>query len=597
VVTDKRLRRWLPLVVLAVGVSLPVVSGSGFDLNRYQLFCFYVMLAIGLNFAFGYGGQLVLGQPVVFAAAAYTAGLLSSKLNWEIWQTFIPGILAAIATGLLLALPSVRIRGWYLGIISFFAIAVMPDVISAFAPLTGGDSGLSGINPMRVGRFALPGWLVYELVLLTTAMVWLAQRNLVQSGWGVIVRTMRDHPVAASASGVNLQVTRAWVYLLNAIACGLVGVEFAHSQLYLSPTQFEFNVILLLIGGMFLGGAGTLWGPVLGTAIFQGISFWVGPFSILNHLFLGVGVLVTALAFKGGILETLQRLLQRLPGRQPAEGHVRESDVQLESASATPLERVAGSGIAVSVKGITKSFGGNQALRGVDLDLCGGRLLALIGPNGSGKTTLLNVVSGFIRSDKGSISFNGRTVARQTPAAAAHIGFGRTFQVPRLVDELTVLQNIELGLLGLDRQRVLGSLFRLPSVGRLARLREARARETCRFLGLPATVPDSLAGALPLGVKRIVEIGRVVAAGATVVCLDEPAAGLNELERRRLKDVLRALVASGRAVLLVEHNTKFVLEVCDEIVLLKDGAIVGRGTPGKDQMDPALYEYVTAYTV
>src|SRR5207245_1833141 len=86
---------------------------------------FVATLAIGLNFAFGYGGQLVLGQPVVFAAAAYTAGLLSSKLSWEIWQTFLPGILAAVATGLLLALPSVRIRGWYLGIISFFAIAVM----------------------------------------------------------------------------------------------------------------------------------------------------------------------------------------------------------------------------------------------------------------------------------------------------------------------------------------------------------------------------------------------------------------------------------------------------------------------------------------
>jgi branched-chain amino acid transport system permease protein len=250
------------------------------------------------------------------------------------------------------------------------------------------------------------------------------------------------------------------------------------------------------------------------------------------------------------------------------------------------------------VTAVSKAFGGNVALRDVSLELNGGELLALIGPNGSGKTTLLNLVNGFVRADSGSITLNGVTFSHQPPHRTARLGLGRTFQVPRLVDELSVARNVQLGLLGADRQRVLGAFFSWPRTRRRDREGLERAREVCRFLGLPANVIDARAGSLPLGLKRIVEIGRAVVARSPVICLDEPAAGLNESERVRLQEVLRALVESGRAVLLVEHNTRFVLDVCDRIVLLRDGVVVGRGTgAGGREMEPALHEYVAAYAV
>jgi branched-chain amino acid transport system permease protein len=587
--------RILPFAVLAAGLCLPLVLSTGFELARYQLFLLYVIVAIGLNFAFGYAGELALGQPVLVAIAAYTAGLLSARLGWSFGQAIVPAVAAAVVASVVLALPSLRVRGWYYAVISFFAIAVLPDVLEAFAPVTGGDSGLTGIAPMALGTTILPSWAVYEVILVTAAVAWLAVRNLVVSDWGMVIRTMRDHPLAAASSGVNLHVTRAWVAVLLAIPCGLAGVEYAHSQLYLTPSNFAFDMILLLIGGVFLGGRGTLWGPVLGIAVFQGISFWVGPFSGLNQLFLGAGVLIAALFFRGGIVATGRRWRARLAGRR----RHRATDDEVELAARPRLELEAPSGTAaLSVRGVSRSFGGVVALEDVDVELRAGRVLALIGPNGSGKTTLLNLVSGFVAPDAGSVVLNGTDVSGLSANRIARLGLGRTFQVPRLVDELTVVQNVQLGLVGRDRQRVLSGLLRLPwQVGRERRGRE-RARHVCRLLGFSDGLMEAPAGTLPLGLKRLAEIGRAVVAGTPLVCLDEPAAGLNAPERRRLAEVLRALARTGRAVLLIEHDTRFVLDVCDELVLLKEGRVAGRGRGGeRRELEPELQEYVAAYTV
>jgi branched-chain amino acid transport system permease protein len=589
----------VPWVLLVIGISMPGLLSTTFELTRIQLLLSYITIALALNFAFGFAGELSLSQPVLVAVSAYTAGLLSAKWNWDFWQTAVPGVLAAIVTSVLIALPSLRVRGWYFAIISFFAIVVMPDVINAFAPVTGGDTGLSGINPIRIGTYILEPWIVYELVVATTAVTWIGVRNLVSSGWGGIIRAMRDHPVAARATGVNLNVTRAWVHALLGVPCGLVGVEYAHTQLFLSPSNFAFSMILVLIGGVFLGGAGTIWGPVLGVAVFEGISLWIGPFNKLNQLFLGAGVLIAALGFKGGIVATAERIHDRVRRRRgkPVRGSAGEDDVRFQRAN-VKLQPIEASGVGLGVVNVSKAFGGNQALWDVSLEVKGGRLLALIGPNGSGKTTLINLVNGFVQADSGSISLNGTKYRHIPPAQAARLGLGRTFQVPRLVDELTVAENIRLGLLGLRPQRVVSALIGWPGRRRTDRADLEHAREVCRFLGLPEEVIDTKGGELPLGLKRIVEIGRAVVAGARVICLDEPAAGLNETERKRLTEVLRALVEGGRAVLLVEHNTRFVLDVCDEIALLRDGVVVGHGTGARGrEMDAPLREYVAAYDV
>jgi ABC-type branched-subunit amino acid transport system ATPase component len=425
------------------------------------------------------------------------------------------------------------------------------------------------------------------MILALTALFWFASRNLIASGWGTAVLSYRDHPYASVANGVNPMRVRAALYVLSGIPCGVAGALFANSQQFISASNFGTQTVLLFLGSVLLGGRGTNWGPVFGVTIFAGISLWLGPFSLYNPLILAVGVLVAALTFKGGIIGALERAWRRY-GRSRGVG-VRLLDTDLDSkTSIAPIENRP----HVEIRGVTKHFAGNYALRDVGLSVPGGSVVTVVGPNGSGKTTLLNCVSGFVKPDSGEVTLDGRNLVGLKNHRRAHIGLARTFQVPRLVEELTVRENAELGVWGLNPQSVGGAIFRTPAFRRRQRVAAERAIAACRELGLGERATQVRVEELPLAVKRLVEIARALAASASVICLDEPVAGLNEAEQERVANVLRDVAASGRAVLLIEHNLPFVLNVSDQLVLLRDGQVVDHGVPVdvKDRTRP-LGEY------
>lgn len=243
-------------------------------------------------------------------------------------------------------------------------------------------------------------------------------------------------------------------------------------------------------------------------------------------------------------------------------------------------------------------FGAAEALKPLDLALHRGERLVLVGANGSGKTTLLNVLSGFYTPQAGAVTVNGADCTSLPPVRIARAGLGRTFQVPKLVDDLTVGENIQLGIIGIQPQRALAAVLRLPGFRARMRAQQAAAAEIARGLGFSDDVIASRAGTLSLGLKRIVEIGRAIAGDARVICLDEPAAGLNDDERERLATVCRTLAGSGRAVLLIEHHLRFVLEVSDRVVLLEEGTVAGEGRPDQPgEFGPALTRYFGTYLV
>jgi ABC-type branched-subunit amino acid transport system ATPase component len=216
----------------------------------------------------------------------------------------------------------------------------------------------------------------------------------------------------------------------------------------------------------------------------------------------------------------------------------------------------------------------------VDFELAPGKLCGLVGPNGSGKSTFLNAISGFYPVDAGEIEIGGIDVAGWTVHRIARTGVGRTFQVPQLVDELTALENIEMGIVGSEPRALIGSLFYTPAVARLASERREKALAALAMVGLP---PDSVGKPvekLPLGLKRTVEVGRAVASFPKLLLLDEPAAGLNEAERAELGLLLRKLRDAGITILVVEHNVPFIMGTCDEIVLLENGQITCRADLG-----------------
>lgn len=238
------------------------------------------------------------------------------------------------------------------------------------------------------------------------------------------------------------------------------------------------------------------------------------------------------------------------------------------------------------INGICKHFAGVSVLEGVDLVVRRGEVVGLVGPNGSGKTTLLNVITGHVSADEGHALLFGKSVIGRSPHAIAARGVRRTFQVPRLIGEMSVVENVRLGLLGARRQEVLGSILHLPGYRKRARAHLERIEQVCDLVGLDPLVRNQRADGLPLGIRRVVEVARAVVSGPAMVCLDEPGAGLGGEELSKLGEVMRRVANSGSGVLVIEHNLNFVRGVTDRILEMQNGRVVAFESSAADSAGP-----------
>lgn len=242
------------------------------------------------------------------------------------------------------------------------------------------------------------------------------------------------------------------------------------------------------------------------------------------------------------------------------------------------------------VQQVSKSFGGLRALSGVDLRVAEGEIAGLIGPNGAGKTTLFNIITGLCRADAGSVTMAGVPIHRLTPHRIVRHGVARTFQNIRLFREATALENVMIGLHARTRSGSLAAALRLPTQRAEERRTVLRAMELLDFVGLRSSA-DTLAGALPYGLQRTLEIARALAAQPRLLLLDEPAAGMNDAESRRLMDLIRMIRDQLHvSVLLIEHDMRVVMNVCDTVTVLNFGKRIARGSPAEVRSDPAVIE-------
>ena len=257
------------------------------------------------------------------------------------------------------------------------------------------------------------------------------------------------------------------------------------------------------------------------------------------------------------------------------------------SAEPPGAARASGAGVALDAVDISKHFGGISALDHVSLSLRPGEVHGLIGPNGSGKTTLLNMLSGYYQPSAGSIRHRGEELANATVQRRARIGIARTFQKPRLLPTLSVLDNAVLGAWPHSRASFLATAFGLPSVGREEKLLRAQATEILHGIGLGHVI-QRRANLLDHAEQRFLEIARGLVMRPRFVLLDEPAGGLTGNEIEHLTDVIRTLRESGIGVLLVEHHTDFVFRICDRVTTLNVGRMIRHGTPAEVRADPEV---------
>lgn len=243
----------------------------------------------------------------------------------------------------------------------------------------------------------------------------------------------------------------------------------------------------------------------------------------------------------------------------------------------------------LEIRGLTKQFGGLMAVDDIDLSIRKGEIRALIGPNGSGKTTVLNLVSGIYVPTKGSIFFKGNSVLKKRPHLLVKLGMKRTFQNSRLFRDLSLLQNVMVGLHGQTRGHLLGIVLSLPSVRKEERWIRNRAMQELAFVGLEAQA-DTLSKNLPYGQQRLLEIARALVSDPDMLLLDEPAAGMNPSEVAQLIKLLRKVQERGITIFLIEHHMNLVMELSDTISVLNFGRKIAEGVPREVQNDEGVIE-------
>jgi acetyl-CoA acetyltransferase family protein len=565
----------LPLAGALIVIGLPFLGASGFVILQVQLIAVMSMLVSSLNLSLGYAGELALGQVAVYATGAYVAGYLGTRGDTDMVLQLLAGGGSALVVGLLVGIPGLRFGGWALAMSSFFLVLIIPDIVTLSGNTIGGFAGLSGIPLATLFGYQLSIRTTYVAIVVVAALWFVFFRNAVTSRFGNGLLVMRHSGVLASSAGISVYRLKLVTYAVAAVAAGLAGVLFTQVEGFIAPSTFDFSLAISILAASIMGGQRSVYGAVFGAALLTLAPVEFASFSQYSTIIYGVFLLAFGVLLSQGLAGIIRPYLHRwVPGSRPAVVPV--------TGGAPPLD-VRG-GEVLEVTSVSMSFGGITALDGVSLTARPGEITALIGPNGSGKTTLLNAVSGFCRPGGGTISIGGRQVSGLPPHRLARLGVARTFQTPSVPPALTTAEVVASGRLARERPALLPAVLRTPGYWRARREDARQAAAVLGALGLRRFAGQE-AASLPLGTRRLVEVGRALAAGARVLLLDEVASGLDEEELDNLASILRTIRAAGLTVVLVEHNFDLVLRLADVIHVLAQGKLVISGAPAEIQSD------------
>jgi len=542
------------------------------------------VVAIGLVLLTGVGGMTSFGQAAFVGLGAYTSAVLTVQGGVSPWLS-LPVSLAVTGIGaLLLGAVTVRLSGHFLPL---GTIAWGVALFYLFGNLSwlGAHDGMSGIPPLRIGGHALTdGREFFVLVWLVVVATVIVAQNLLGARAGRALRALRRSAHAAEAFGVDVASAKLKIFVLAAMLAGLAGWLYAHFQRSVAPGPFGVNAGIEYLLMAVVGGAGRVYGAVLGAT---GITFLRDQVQDLLPVLVGSAGNYEIVVFGAVLVLALQTApngLWPILFGPPAPAKVPARAGEAEPARRALPER--GSAL-LEVERVRKQFGGLVAVNDVGFDVRAGEIVGLIGPNGAGKSTTFNLVCGALDSDGGTIRFRGEPMAGATPQQVAARGLGRTFQHTDIVADMSVLENVALG------AHLRGKAGMARAMLRLDRDEEARLLgEAARQLQRVGLADDAHkpAGSLALGQLRLVEVARALCLDPVLVLMDEPAAGLRHGEKKALARLLRELRAEGVSVLLVEHDMDFVMSLADRLVVLDFGTKIAEGVPADVRRDPRVRE-------
>ncbi len=571
------------VVAAFVAVIAPLAITNEFYLKIIFTAGMYYVAAAGLNVLVGWSGQKSLGHAGLFAAGAYTAALLTAQAGWNPWLALIAAAVVAALFGVLIALPSLRVKGPSLAMVTIGFGIVVEKIVTEWEVPFGGQAGIYGVVPPSVAGQTMGirewVWLVLAFGFATHLML----RTLLGGKYGRAFQAVQAAEVAAESVGVNVYRMKVLAFVISAVTCGVAGALMAQQNQYINSDFITFNLSIFLLLIVLFGGP-SLMGPALGAVVLTLLDAFLARWPGLQHFTYGALLLFALYAMPRGLAGSLRQLGRRLWPRLSRSADLPAAPGEWEPKY--PSKRDA-AGVMLRTTGLYKAYGGVVPTNDVSLELRPGHVHALIGPNGAGKTTLLNILSGIVMPDRGRIEFAGTDITRSRASEVCRLGIGRTFQNLKLFMHMSVLDNVLVGLhphLGVG---FLASLAGLPAARREERQAREEAVRLLRFVGLHERANDE-AGSLPYGLQRRLELARALATHPRLLLLDEPAAGLNPQETQVLTALIARIASKGITVLLIEHHMDLVMAVSDHLVVLDYGAKIAEGAPADVQNNPKV---------
>ena len=584
------------LVLLALIAAPFVLPHLGFNQTTINRILIWGLVGIGFDLLFGFTGLLSFGQAAFFGTGGMFAAYLLTQTSFtNTIGAALAGTVVAGIIGYLIGLLALRRTGIYFAMITvaiaevFFFLEFNP--LSAY---TGGENGLPGVPPpnLSLGFFeytfssslGMYGFFAFwYFVGLVIAL------RIVRSPVGLVLRAIRDNPLRAQALGHDIRGYKMTVFVVAAMYSGFGGSLLGMLQGFMPPDAFMFHTSGEIVMQTAIGGAGWLFGPLLGATVWLYLSDLFQTTLNLGatwKLILGIVFVLLVVFLRHGLVGAivdLYTLIRPRPSALPAPAVATANpgeDTLLRRKSTA-----SGTGPILQVTGLTKRYGGLVANSDIDFSVQHGELRGIIGPNGAGKSTFFKMLTCEVIPTSGQIIFAGRDITDLGVADACQLGLTKSYQINQLFDRLTVRQNLAIAALGELRGKFKLDLFKsVPKVRGL----DPQIARTAKLVRLSERL-DTPVSELAYGEKRRLEIGLALATSPSLLLLDEPLAGMSPQERVETVALLKS-IAAGRTMIVIDHDMDSMFELVERITVLQEGRVLVEGTPDEIRNNAAVQE-------
>ncbi len=619
------------VIALVLLACIPLAVSNVYVLGLLTLLTIYGILLIGLDVSVGYLGQVNLGQAAFLGLGGYAGALCVMDFGFTMLPALLVSMVVGVVFGGLLAFPASRLEGpqFALATLSFSALA--ETALNEMESITKGAEGLEIDRPLLFGLH-LDQQGFFWLCLAMMALTWIAMKNLLSSHWGRAFEALRDSPIATDAMGVGVLRHKVGAFALGSGLGGLAGGLYAFNFQFLQPASFNYELMVILLVGVVLGGRKSLWGAFIGACLIVLLPNLLSSrtlFQVFSLIGLLLALAAAARSFRSGrkisfqdaapvvsmvLLVAGSLLVQNTEDWRRAifalmlfsvvvglpegvMGYVEKVLTRLFRVPPRPLPQASAldavlpekrhEGLLLELVEIKRHFGGVKAVDGVSMKVQAGHVHGLIGPNGSGKSTLVNTISGLYPPTSGQILLQGKELPRGSLHKVSSSGVARTFQNLQIFAELSALENVMVACAGAYKRPL--PLVLLGLAHEEERQAQADALALLELVGL-ASEARTRAKDLPYGAQRFLEIARARARKPKLLILDEPAAGLAYPDVMKLIEIVHKLRARFITTILIEHHMSVVNESCDFVTVLDEGTIIADGLPEEIKRNPHVIE-------